>query len=134
MTARTASAVAVNLALRAAIVFWLAEAWVMQEDPRFAGKAIPERNTLIVGALALAPPAYWLRRGLAWRRYPFGFDALYLSIFALDMAGNSFDLYRQYGFFDLIPHFHGPGVTRCWWARSGRRRAIPSVPRSLVAP
>jgi hypothetical protein len=37
-------------------------------------------------------------------------DDLYLSIFALDLAGNVFDLYDGYKHFDLIPHAHGGGA------------------------
>jgi hypothetical protein len=98
---------AIDLALRAAIVYWLVEAWVMQDDPRFAHKAIPLRNTIIVGSLSLLVPAIWLIRRRRWSRYPAWRDSLYLSIYALDMGGNSFDLYNSYAHFDLIPHFHG---------------------------
>jgi hypothetical protein len=49
----------------------------------------------------------WTKR---WGRYPFWLDNLYLSIFWLDMAGNSFNLYDRYYYFDLVPHFHGPGA------------------------
>ncbi|HSK92634.1 MAG TPA: hypothetical protein VLA76_01095, partial [Candidatus Angelobacter sp.] len=47
------------------------------------------------------------RRG---RRYPLATDSLYLSIFALDLAGNHFDLYDRYRYFDAIPHAHGTGA------------------------
>jgi hypothetical protein len=47
------------------------------------------------------------RRG---RPYPIGTDNLYLSIFALDLAGNYLDLYNRHAWFDLIPHFHGTGA------------------------
>jgi hypothetical protein len=57
------------------------------------------------------PVRHLLRRRWGRReRYPFWLDALYLSIFWLDMAGNSFDLYDRYAHFDLLPHAHGPGA------------------------
>ena len=37
-------------------------------------------------------------------------DNLYLSIFWLDMAGNSLNLYNSVEWWDHIPHFHGPGA------------------------
>ena len=78
------------------------------EDPRFAGKAIPIRNLLIVGGLSLLfPILYRMQRR---RRYPLWTDDLWLSLFWLDMAGNSFDLYDRHRHFDLIPHFHGTGA------------------------
>lgn len=75
------------------------------DDPRFAGKAIPIRNFIIVITLSLLFPVlyFWKKR---WSKYPFWWDNLYLSIFGLDMAGNSFNLYDSYFYFDLIPHFH----------------------------
>lgn len=122
-----------NIAVRLAIVYWLAEAWILQDDPRFAGKAIPERNTVIVGGLSLLFPAIWWRRRLDWARYPLGIDIVYLSIFALDMAGNSFDLYEGYRYFDLIPHLHSPGaaslVVATWWARSRHDATSTAVGR-----
>jgi hypothetical protein len=39
-----------------------------------------------------------------------GSDNLYLSLFALDLAGNYFDLYDRYHYFDAIPHAHGTGA------------------------
>ena len=120
--ARHGALLALNVAIRLAIVYWLAEAWILQDDPRFAGKAIPERNTVIVGSLSLLIPAIWRVRGLAWRRYPLALDCVYLSIYALDMAGNSFNLYDTYRYFDLIPHFHSTGafslLVAVYWART----------------
>lgn len=122
---------AANLVLRGAIVYWLAEAWLLRDDPRFAGKAIPERNALIVGSLSLLFPAIWAARRRPWPEYPLGLDLVYLSIYAFDMAGNSFNLYNRYRYFDLAPHFQSTGafslVVAAYWARTRhpdeRRRA-----------
>ena len=127
---------ALNIAIRGAIVYWLAEAWVLQDDPRFAGKAIPERNTVIVGSLSLLLPGIWYLRRLDWREYPIGLDILYLSIYALDMAGNSFNLYDSYAYFDLIPHLHSPGalavVIGVYWARTRHPGASRVTPRGWL--
>jgi hypothetical protein len=103
------AAALINFGLRLSIAYFLAEVMLNPNDPRFAGKAIPIRNLVIVGGMSLLFPAmYFLRK--RWSRYPFWLDNLYLSIFWLDMAGNSFDLYDRYERFDLIPHFHGTGA------------------------
>jgi hypothetical protein len=100
--------IALNLALRAAIVVVLADALVNADEPRYAGKAIGTRGLVII-PLSLAIPALhlWRRRH---GRYPVWTDNLYLSLFALDMGGNLLDLYDRYLLFDLIPHAHGTGA------------------------
>lgn len=128
---RRYSLVALNAGVRLAIIYWLVEAWVFQDDPRFADKAIPLRNTLVVGSLSMLFPVIWYRRGLSWSTYPIGLDIVYLSIFALDMAGNSLDLYERSAHFDLIPHLHGPGafslIISVYWART-RYPTAPFLP------
>lgn len=116
--ARTA-AIVLNLALRAHLAWFLAEVMLNQEDRRFAGKAIPIRNLIIVGGMSLIVPAmhFWRRR---FRSYPVWTDDLWLSVFWLDMAGNSFDLYDTYLHFDLIPHFHGTGAATATIAALGQ--------------
>lgn len=100
---------ALNALLRASIAAFLADVLRRPDDPRYAGKAIPVRNLIIVGSLSLAFPLLHVRRR-RWTRYPVWSDNLYLSIFWLDMAGNAFNLYNRYLNFDLIPHFHGTGA------------------------
>jgi hypothetical protein len=100
---------ALNAALRLSIAYFLAEVLLHPDDPRFAGKAIPVRNLVVVGGLSLLFPGLHLL-GRRWPAYPVWADDLYLSIFWLDMAGNSLDLYDRYYYFDLIPHFHGTGA------------------------
>lgn len=105
-----------NIAIRASIIYFLGEVLLFPDDPRFAGKAIPIRNLIIVITFSLLIPFfYWLRKRfsqirLGWKKYPVGMDNLYLSIFWLDMAGNSFNLYDSYFYFDLLPHFHSTGA------------------------
>lgn len=98
-----------NVLIRVHLAYFLWEVMTHPEDPRFAGKAIPIRNLVIVGGMSLLFPAVQLFQK-RWKRYPWGWDALYLSVYWLDMAGNSFDLYDSYVHFDLIPHLHGTGA------------------------
>jgi hypothetical protein len=100
---------ALNAFLRASIAAMLADVMRRPNDPRYAGKAIPIRNLLIVGGLSLAFPALHLRTH-RWARYPVWSDNLYLSLFWLDMVGNALNLYDTHLHFDLIPHFHGSGA------------------------
>lgn len=115
-----------NVLIRAHIAYFLWEVMTHPDDPRFAGKAIPVRNLVIVGGMSmLLPLAQLLSK--RWRRYPWGWDALYLSLYWLDMAGNSFDLYDSYEHFDLIPHCHGAGAVAVVLERAfglSRRRAF----------
>jgi hypothetical protein len=98
-----------NVLLRLSIAYFLVEVLLNPDDPRFVGKALPVRNLTIVGGLSLLFPTLQLvwRR---WESYPFWVDDLFLSIFWLDMAGNSFNLYNSLPHFDLLPHFHGTGA------------------------
>ncbi|HEV8191148.1 MAG TPA: hypothetical protein VGP82_06650 [Ktedonobacterales bacterium] len=105
---------ALNALLRASIGAFLIDVLRHPHDPRYAGKAIPVRNLLIVGTLSLVFPLLYLsrrqRKHPGWPHYPVWSDDLYLSIFWLDMAGNYLNLYDRYTHFDLIPHFHGSGA------------------------
>lgn len=100
---------ALNAALRLSIGYFLAEVMAKPNDPRFKGKAIPIRNLIVVGSFSLLFPVAHFALG-RWSRYPFAADNLYLSIFWLDMAGNSLDLYDRVRYFDLIAHAHGTGA------------------------
>ncbi len=98
-----------NLTLRAWIIGIIAEALRHPDDPRYRGKAIGTRGSVMIPASLLFPVAQLLP-GRRRRRYPLGTDSLYLSLFALDLAGNHFDLYDRYTYFDAIPHAHGTGA------------------------
>jgi hypothetical protein len=56
-----------------------------------------------------------------------GTDNLYLSISALDLAGNYLDLYDRYVAFDLIPHFHGTGAATLVTSEILRRPLLAGV-------
>lgn len=98
-----------NFALRLCILFFTIDAIVNAGDPRFEGKALGPRNVgILLGLSMLFPILHLVQK--RWKRYPYWHDALYLSIFWLDMAGNTLDLYNSVSWWDHIPHFHGPGA------------------------
>lgn len=99
----------VNFAIRLSILYFLGEVFLLSDDPRFEGKAIPIRNLIIVLTFSLIFPFFYFIKK-RWKKYLFWLDNLYLSLFWLDMAGNSFNLYDSYYYFDLLPHFHGTGA------------------------
>jgi hypothetical protein len=102
-------AVLVNIASRILIVVFTIDALVNASDDRFAGKALGPRNVgIMLGFSMLFPLVYLVAK--RWRSYPWWYDNLYLSIFWLDMAGNSLNLYNTVEWWDHIPHFHGPGA------------------------
>ena len=101
-------ALALDIALRIAIAVFAVDSWLNPTDPRYEGKNLGGRNVFILFFTLLVPFYYWARR--EWPKYPVWWDVLYLSVFALDMAGNFLDLYNTMEGFDHIPHFHGPGA------------------------
>lgn len=102
-------AVIFNAGLRLSILAFTIDALVNAGDERFAGKALGPRNVgILLGLSMLFPILYFVYE--RWKRYPVWYDDLYLSIFWLDMAGNTLDLYNSVLGWDHIPHFHGPGA------------------------
>jgi hypothetical protein len=103
-------AIGLNLALRAMMVFFAAEALLApDDDPRFDGKGIALRNAIIIATYSLVFPALHLLRR-PWSSYPWWTDSLWLSVVWVDMLGNSLHLYESWYYFDLIPHSTGPGA------------------------
>jgi hypothetical protein len=116
----------VNLGLRGAIVAVLVDALRNPENHRYAGKAIGTRGSTMIPMSLLVPLTHALRRG-RWSHYPVWTDNLYLSIFALDLAGNYFDLYDRYKYFDAIPHAHGTGAATVVIAELADRSPLAAV-------
>ena len=101
----------VNALLRGSIGAVLVEALARPDDHRFARKAIGIRGLVMIPLSLVVPLAYAARRRSGdEREYPLWTDNLWLSIFALDLAGNHFDWYDRYRHFDAIPHAHGTGA------------------------
>ena len=97
------------------------------EDHRFVRKGIGSRALLMVPLACLAIPALWLAAGRRRGPYPAAMDDLFMSIVALDLAGNVLDLYDRHRHFDLIPHGHGTGsltILLAWLLRLPLQRAI----------
>jgi hypothetical protein len=102
-----------DVALRAGMLAMLgAVLRAGRDDPRYRGKGIGVRFTAVALPATMLVPAVWVGARLRGRRapYPAGVDAMYVSLFALDLAGNVFDLYDRHKHFDLIPHAHGGGA------------------------
>jgi hypothetical protein len=125
MSVRRAAGLGVNVAQRLVIGGVVAHALLHPDDPRYAGKGIGTRGLALVAATILVPLLQLSsRRG---ERYPIGTDNLYLSILALDLAGNYFNLYNRYAHFDLIPHFHGTGAATIVLARLLQRPLLAGL-------
>jgi len=103
---------ALNVLLRLGIVLMSVDAIVNGSDQRFAGKSLGPRDVIISFGFAMVFPLFWrLRyRKRQWSEYPWWYDDLYLSIFFVDMLGNSLNLYNLWLEWDHIPHSHGPGA------------------------
>jgi len=99
----------VDLLLRLLIVAFTVDSLVNAGDDRFAGKALGPRNLIILFGFAMLFPVlhHVLKQ---WKTYPWWFDSLFLSIFFVDMAGNSANLYNTLLWFDLVSHSYGPGA------------------------
>lgn len=118
--------VILNIIIRISLLYFLGEVSLFPEDPRFDGKAIPIRNIIIVLSMSLVFPfLYFVKK--RWKKYPFWLDNIYLSIFWLDMAGNSLDLYDTYFYFDLFPHVHGTGAIAAVFFGAFGLAAMPSI-------
>jgi hypothetical protein len=124
-TARRALGIGTNGALRLVIAGVVVHALLKPRDSRYAGKGIGTRGLVLVAASLLIPLLQRTTRRA--ERYPLGTDNLYLSIFALDLAGNYLDLYNRYVHFDLVPHFHGTGAASIVLANLLRRPLLSGI-------
>jgi hypothetical protein len=103
--------VLINVLLRSIIPAVLIEALLKADDHRYRGKAIGKRGLVMIPLSLVVPLAHALRRrARPAAEYPLWTDNLWLSISALDLAGNHFDWYDRYKYFDAIPHAHGTGA------------------------
>jgi hypothetical protein len=100
---------ACNAGLRLSMLAILGEALRKPEDPRYRGKAIGTRGLVMIPLSAVVPLKHAALHGRS-RPYPVWTDNLWLSIFALDLLGNYFNLYDRYRYFDALPHAHGTGA------------------------
>jgi hypothetical protein len=129
--------VVANLCVRTLMGYFGLEALkvtvVDPNDHRFQGKGIAMRNALVLGAFSTFLPLLY-RRNKARRGFPWGADAMLISVPVVDMAGNSFDLYNDTDWFDVLAHLYGNvvGSSLLMLAMEGRNRE-PRLVRWVVA-
>ncbi|MCW2900745.1 MAG: hypothetical protein JWO67_3010 [Streptosporangiaceae bacterium] len=92
--------------LKVALVVLLLFALTHQDWPRFADKAMVARAVAYPLAALLVPLVWWVRRRMG-RPVPYAWDvdALLVSPFVIDVAGNALDLYDTVTWFDDLCHF-----------------------------
>jgi hypothetical protein len=100
-----------NVVPRLSIAYFLGEVLLHPDDPRFAGKAIPFQDLVVVSGLSLvcralrcAAQALGALPSVVRRLEPADF-----------LAGNDGQLVqpvRRYYYVDHLPHFHGTGAVR----------------------
>ena len=118
--------IALNIALRASILFFTLHSVLNADDERYVGKGLSLRNVIILLVWTMVFPALyaiWKK----WKTYPVWWDCLYLSIFWLDMLGNWLNFYNVVDNWDLLPHFHGPGAMALIWRGLARRSVLAST-------
>lgn len=99
----------VNVALRMTILYFMAEILLNPRDPRFENKGQSLGGLIVILILTLLFPVFHFLKH-KWREYPFWYDSLYIFVYWLDFAGNSFGLYENIRYFDKVPHFVSPGA------------------------
>jgi hypothetical protein len=117
---------ACNAGLRVYMLAVLGEALRKPDDPRYRGKAIGTRGLVMI-PLSLVVPLKHAARHRPSGRYPVWTDNLWLSIFALDLLGNHYDLYDRYRYFDALPHAHGTGAATVVAAELGDLPVLSAV-------
>jgi hypothetical protein len=103
--------IALNVALKVAVVCLLAFALAHTDWPRFASKAMTAR-ALVYPLLVAIPAVVWAaarwrarRLGDADPAYPLVADVLVTVPFVVDLAGNALNLYDTVDHFDDFCHF-----------------------------
>jgi len=120
-----------NACVRALLLYFGVEAIqatiLDPDDRRFSGKGIALRNALMVGAFSMFLPALF-HLGHKRRGFPWAADALMITVPVADMAGNSLDLYNNYGSFDLMTHFYGTAAVGGLMSLAANGRNIRPAP------
>ena len=94
---------AINISVKVALMGFLAVGLVFPDWPQFAGKGWPARCVAYPIPALVGPVWHWARG----RRpgYNHLADALLVTPFLLDIAGNVFNLYNTVSHFDDVLHF-----------------------------
>jgi hypothetical protein len=102
---RGSAALAVDLALKAALVGLLVFAAVRQDLPHFQGKSMTGRAIGYPFAALVVPAGWWLLSRRRRVRFPVAVDILVVAPFLIDMAGNAANLYDTVSWWDDANHF-----------------------------
>ena len=99
-------ALAVDLAVKAALVGLLVFAVARQDLPQFHGKAMTGRALIYPLAAVVVPAVWWLLSRRRGRRlpYPYALDILLVLPFLIDTAGNAANLYDTISWWDDVNH------------------------------
>jgi hypothetical protein len=96
---------ALDLALKSALVGLLVFAVARQDLPQFHGKAMTGRAlTYPIAALIVPAVWWWLRRHGRRIAYPYALDVLLVLPFLIDTAGNAANLYDTISWWDDVNH------------------------------
>ncbi len=94
---------ALNIAVKLALVGLLLHAVANPELPQYAGKAMLGRAITFPIAAFLVPAVWWLR--YRDRDYPVAIDLLFTTPFVIDVVGNALGLYDSVDWWDDANHF-----------------------------
>lgn len=122
---------AVALALKAALAGLLLFALVHPDWERFADKAMGARAIAYPLAALIVPAVWAASRRLRKTTYPWDIDALLVAPFAIDVAGNTADLFDTIGWFDDACHFGNWALLSA--AAGAALRRGPTVPPWMLA-
>src|SRR5689334_7988419 len=98
-------ALALDAALKLALVALLVVAVARQDLPQFHGKSMTGRAVGYPLAALVVPVTWSLLSRRRPRRYPFAVDILVVLPFVIDMAGNAANLYDTVSWWDDANHF-----------------------------
>jgi len=98
------AALAVDVALKAALVALLVFAAARQDLPQFHGKSMTGRAIGYPLAALVVPVAWFVLSRRRRRRYPVVVDILVVLPFVIDMAGNAANLYDTISWWDDVNH------------------------------
>ena len=104
-TRSVSNALALDVALKLALVGLLVFAVARPDLPQFHGKSMTGRAIGYPIAALVVPVAWWLLSRSRPRRYPFPVDILLVLPFLIDMAGNAASLYDTVSWWDDANHF-----------------------------
>jgi hypothetical protein len=104
-------ALAVDLAVKAALIGLLLVAVLFPDLPQFEGKAMTGRALTYPLAAFIVPVGWWLvRRRRGEVAYPYALDVLLVAPFLVDVLGNALDLYDSIDWWDDANHFVNWGL------------------------